>query len=84
MDKELTSVLQQVTKSTKFNNVEDLNHASLKKLSKDTMANLIKNLANCLNCNPDVFKSAAGSIDYLESEKIKNQENVMKLQQKQL
>ena len=87
MEKELTSVLMQVTKSIKVNQVEDLNHALLMKLSKDSMANLIENMAKCLNCNLDVCKSAAGLIDNLDnlkSEKIKKQENVIELQQQQL
>ena len=74
----------QVTKSIKVNQVEDLNHSLLMKLSKDSMANLIENMAKCLNSNLDVCKSAAGLIDNLKSEKIKNQENVIDIQQKQL
>ena len=70
MEKELMSVLKNVTKNTKTQTIDELNHSSLMRLNKDVLAKLIVDLAGCLNSNLDICKSAAGTIDDLKSELI--------------
>ena len=62
----------------------ELNHFTLIKLNKDDLVNCMKNLANLVDENIELWKLAACKVDQLKSEQIKNQKKFLEAQQEQL
>ena len=83
-EKNMKANLQQLLKDTKTTAVMELNHSTLMKLNKDALVNYVKNLANLVDENIDLCKSAACEVDQLKSEQIKNQKKIIEAQQEQL
>lgn len=87
MEKELNTIVKQILKSCKVQNVEEVNHALLAKpnlCNKDTLASFVDKLLKLSTCHLANCQAAAVKIDQLKSERIEIQQTVIDLQKRQL
>ena len=84
MERDLNTALNIITKTSKVDNVDNLNRTVLMRCNKDPLADWVEQLSKLLNNNIGLFKAAAGKIDKLQSEQIANQNKLIAIQQNKL
>ena len=84
VEKEFRSVTEQVLKTMKVSSSSELTHSVIMKSNKDAIANCLKSVVNILEKNMDLCRSAAAENDKLKSEKIKDQKEIIRIQQAQI
>ena len=84
MEKEMQTKADEVSKSLKIQSCTSLTHNGLMKLSKDQLANLLTSSVNIFDRNLHVCKAAAAEMDQLKSEQIKNQNELIRIQNNQI
>ena len=84
LEKDQSSVMQQILKSCKVQSVKDVNHALLMKPNKDVLASFVEKLLQLSTNHLELCRTAAVKIDQLKSERIDIQKTVIDIQQKQL
>ena len=81
MEKELGTIVKQIVKSCKVQNLEEVNQALLAKpnlCNKDTLASFVDKLLKLSTCN--IANCQIVKIDQLKSERIEIQQTVIDLQ----
>ena len=84
MEKDLNTALNLIMKTSKVDNVDNLNRTILMKWNKDPLAEWVEKLSKLLNSNIGLCKAAASKIDKLQSEQIASQKELITIQQNKL
>ena len=80
----MNTVLNLITKTSKVENVENLNRTVLMKCNKDPLADWVEKLSKLLNSNIELCRAAVSKVDKLQSEQIASQNKLIALQEKKL
>ena len=84
MEKDLNTALNLIMKTSKVDNVDNLNRTVLMKWNKDHLAEWVEKLSKLLNNSIGICKAAACKVDYLQSEQITSQNKLIAIQQNKL
>ena len=85
MESEMKSEIQKLLKAVNVSTTSELNETVLiRHLNKNPLAKFVESLANLIEKNVELCKSAAGQIDQLKSEKIADQKLIIEIQQGQI
>ena len=71
-------------KVNNVNNADDLSPQILMKLNKEPLTKIVNSLAKIMKKSLELNKSAAGTIDDMKTENLRNQQSLITLQQKEL
>ena len=80
----MKSEIQKVLKAVNVSSTSELNETTIMRLNKNPLAKFVETLANLIEKNVELCKSAAGKMDQLKSEKIADQKLLLDIQKGQV
>ena len=80
LDSKCQKVLRSVLKLSKSSSLSCIDEDNIRKADKEDLSNLILSLVDATENSANLLKSAAVTMEQLRSEKLSNQDNIIKLQ----